>query len=374
MKPVQRIPVKTASRQYNVIVGSELLSDAGALLCRELRLPAEAGVVVSSEPVWKHWGEALGSSLNQAGFRWNHILIPDGEEAKRLSTLEQAAEQMVAHHVDRSTLVIAFGGGVVGDVAGFLAATFMRGLRYVQIPTTLLAQVDASVGGKTGVNLAGGKNMLGCFHQPECVLADTAVLSTLSDREYRAGLYEVIKSGAICDTQLFFHAERHSRQILARDAEAILRCVEGSVRVKANIVSQDERETGLRRILNFGHTIGHALESDSNYTQFLHGEAIAWGMIAAAKLASDLGRAPGDVSDRIREVVFSYGALPTINGDVTAIATRVAADKKTVGGKNHFIFVPQLGKAEVVSDIPHDAVVSAVAYVKGLSRSQGAQA
>src|SRR5437660_10485499 len=230
MEPVQRIPVKTASRQYNVIVVSELLSDAGALLCRELRLPAEAGVVVSSEPVWQHWGEALGSSLNQAGFRWNHILIPDGEEAKRLSTLEQAAEQMVAHHVDRSTLVIAFGGGVVGDVAGFLAATVMRGLRYVQLPTTLLAQVDASVGGKTGVNLAGGKNLLGSFHQPLAVLVDPAVLHTLPEREYRAGLYEVVKHGIIADPGLFWVMRQCVDAVMRHEPEVVDRMIVDWVR------------------------------------------------------------------------------------------------------------------------------------------------
>jgi 3-dehydroquinate synthase len=370
MKPVQRIPIKTASRNYNVIIGSGVLADAGPLLCRELRLPAESCVVISSANVWKHWGETLAVSLDAAKLRWNKVLIPDGEPAKRLATLESAAEQMLAFGCDRSTLLLAFGGGVIGDIGGFLAASYMRGLRYVQIPTTLLAQVDASIGGKTGVNLEAGKNLLGSFHQPECVLVDPDVLSTLDHREYRAGLYEVIKSGAIADAQLFFHTEVHCDRILARDREAVLKCVEDSVRVKGGVVSQDERETGIRRHLNFGHTIGHALEAETHYDLLLHGEAVAWGMIAAARIAADLGRAPVAALDRIQKVVLSYGALPAIPAHDSNIVARVASDKKTVSRTNHFVVVPQIGRAEVVSNVPQDIIAGAVAYVRQLSHPQ----
>ncbi|MBV9670635.1 MAG: 3-dehydroquinate synthase [Acidobacteriales bacterium] len=364
---MQRIQVRTSSRQYNVVIGDNALSQAGSVICRELRLPVEHCIVLSSQRIWELWGKALGRSLDEARVRWSPVLIPDGEEAKRLATLELAAERMLEERADRRSLLIAFGGGVIGDIGGFLASAYMRGIRFVQIPTTLLAQVDASIGGKTGVNLAGGKNLLGAFHQPECVVIDPHVLSTLDEREFRAGMYEVIKCGAIADSELFSHCERHVDGLIARGPEAVLMAIEHSVQVKANIVSQDERETGLRRILNYGHTIGHAIEAVTGYSALLHGEAVAWGMIAAAHLARISQHAFAQVSDRIERVVLNYAPPPLPQLDANAVVDRVAFDKKTVGGANHFIFVPSIGHAEVVSGVARDAIFEAVAYIQQLA-------
>ena len=223
------------------------------------------------------------------GVAYEILYLPGGEERKRLAPVEALAEDMVRRGGDRTSVVIAFGGGIVNDMAGFLAAIFMRGIPVLQIPTTLLAQVDAAIGGKTGVNLVSGKNLIGSFHQPLAVLIDPAVLDTLPDREYRAGLYEIVKAGIIRETELFAYLAEHSADVLARRPEAVDRIIADSVRMKCEVVSSDEREGDLRRILNFGHTFGHALEAETGYTRFLHGEAVAWGMRAAVYLAERTG-------------------------------------------------------------------------------------
>jgi 3-dehydroquinate synthase len=364
-----RVPVKTSSHNYDVLIGSELLAQAGALLRSAAHVASEKIIVVSSESVWRHYSSTLTSSLDRVGLNWHPLLIGDGEQAKTLRTVEQAAEQLVALGADRSSIVVALGGGVIGDMAGFLAAIYMRGIRFVQIPTTLLAQVDASVGGKTGVNLVSGKNLIGSFHQPECVIIDPVLTCTLSDREFRAGLFEVIKSGAIADAKLFAFMETQRERILARDAEAVAYCVEASVRVKAHVVSVDERESGLRRILNFGHTIGHALEAEAHYSGLLHGEAVGWGMIAAAQIALLHGTSSEALARRIEEVVLNYGPLPAVAGEAESIVARIAGDKKTIGGKTHFVLVREVGQAAVVSDVSKDAALKAVEYVQELAHA-----
>jgi 3-dehydroquinate synthase len=260
---------------------------------------------------------------------------------------------------DRQSVVIAFGGGIVTDMAGFLAAMFMRGIPVIQIPTTLLAQVDAAVGGKTGVNLANGKNLIGAFHQPLAVLVDPAATQTLPDREYRAGLYEVIKHGIIASEPLFRLMTQRRDQVLAKCTAEVTEIIAESVRIKAEVVSADEKENGLRRILNFGHTFGHALEAETKYERFLHGEAVAWGMKAAAHLAVLAGMLPD--AREIIGAIESYGAIPGLDGiSVDALQRRLTADKKTVRGKVHFVLPVAIGKVEVVSGISEKHVTSAI--------------
>jgi 3-dehydroquinate synthase len=368
MTPVTRIPVRTKPRAYDVLLGTGVLDRAGSLLRSRLKLRNELIVVVSAENVWKHWGARLTKSLDRAKLRWTHTLIPDGERAKTLSTVESAAEQLTRLGADRTSALIAFGGGVIGDMVGFLAAIYMRGVRVVQIPTTLLAQVDASIGGKTGVNLTTGKNLVGSFHQPQCVLIDPQLLATLDEREFRAGIFEILKCGVIADRSLFESLERDRDRLLAREKKMLERSIEAAVRVKAAIVSKDERESGLRRLLNYGHTIGHALEAETQYKHFLHGEAVAWGMIAAALIGVASGKTSAKDAQRITTAVLQYSPLPVVQSNTHAIVARTASDKKTVGGKNHFIVATAIGRAIVISDVPTDVIARAVDQIKRLSR------
>ncbi|MGH9646295.1 MAG: 3-dehydroquinate synthase, partial [Bryobacteraceae bacterium] len=271
--------VETPQRAYNAIV------ERGALARVREFLPPRAGLifVVTTADVFKLHGKTLHQAISDR--KHKVLFFPGGEPNKRLSQLEALAEQMIAAGGDRSSIIIAFGGGIVGDVAGFLAAVFMRGIPVIQIPTTLLAQVDAAVGGKTGVNLVSGKNLVGSFHQPLVVLIDPDVLRTLPEREYRAGLYEIIKCGVIRDAELFRVLAEGADRVFAQEPETVDRIIADAVRIKAEVVTADEREGDLRRILNFGHTVGHALEADTQYQRFLHGEAVAFGMHAATALA-----------------------------------------------------------------------------------------
>jgi 3-dehydroquinate synthase len=269
------------------------------------------------------------------------------------------AGEMIDLGGDRQSVVIAFGGGIVTDMAGFLAAMFMRGIPVIQIPTTLLAQVDAAVGGKTGVNLANGKNLIGAFHQPLAVLVDPAATATLPEREYRAGLYEVIKHGIIASEPLFRLMTERRDQVLAKCAPEVAEIIAESVRIKAEVVSADEKENGLRRILNFGHTFGHALEAETKYERFLHGEAVAWGMKAATHLAVLEGMLPG--AEEIVDAIESYGPVPSLTGiSVESIQRRLTADKKTIHGKVHFVLPVGIGAVKVVSGIDSERVTQAI--------------
>src|SRR5579863_2929355 len=292
--------------------------------------------VVTTADVWELHGSALKPAL---AARESHVLFfPGGEPRKRLAEVEALAEQMIAAGGDRSSVILAFGGGIVGDLAGFLAAIFMRGIPVIQIPTTLLAQVDAAVGGKTGVNLVSGKNLLGSFHQPLAVLIDPSVLVSLPPREYHAGLYEIIKSGVIRSEPLFrIFADRRD-EVLAQSPEVVDRIIAESVRIKAEVVSADERESGLRRILNFGHTFGHALEAETHYTRFLHGEAVSWGMRAATRLAETLEMISPEDSTAIIKVLEAYGPIPSCDRiGRTELQIRLLRDKKTIQSRVHFV-------------------------------------
>jgi len=272
------------------------------------------------------------------------------------------AEQMLAAGADRSSVVVAFGGGIVNDTGGFLAAIFMRGIPVIQVPTTLLAQVDAAVGGKTGVNLVSGKNLLGSFHQPLAVLIDADVLSTLPEREYRAGLYEIIKCGVIRDANLFSLLDEGIASVLAKEPAVVEQIIAAAVRIKAEVVSADEREGGLRRILNFGHTVGHALEAETQYSRFLHGEAVAFGMRVATVLAERVTDLK-DAAD-IDRVIVNYGPIPSLNGvRANNLAKRLASDKKTIQGNVHFVLPVKIGEVTVVSGIDDRVVLESIEAV-----------
>ncbi len=324
-------------------------------------IPERAGklFVVTTQDVWKLHGAVLEGQF--APEKLAVLFFPGGESKKRLSSVEELAGQMLERHADRTSVVMGFGGGIVTDVSGFLAAIFMRGIPVVQIPTTLLAQVDAATGGKTGVNLVGGKNLIGSFHQPLAVLIDPEVLSTLPAREYRAGLFEVIKCGVIRDPALFRLLKDRPDDVLAMKPDVVDELISAAVRIKADVVSADEREGDLRRILNFGHTVGHAIEAETEYVRFLHGEAIAWGMLAATRLAEMLGKLGERDAKEIKRTVCRYGPLPPakdLNPD--ALLARLASDKKTLQGKVHFVLPVKIGAVEIVSGIEPATIRQAV--------------
>jgi 3-dehydroquinate synthase len=361
---VKRIRVRLKQNGYDVLIGGGLLHRAGREVKRLLPSTGSRVFIVTSPTVRRHWGDALEKSLKQAKVDYAVLEMNDGEPAKRLDSLERLAEQMVNGGADRKSLVLALGGGVIGDCAGFLAAIFLRGIPVVQVPTTLLAQVDASIGGKTGVNLSAGKNLIGAFHQPRAVLVDPDVLSTLNDREFRAGLFESLKCGVIRDKALFDFMCRHRAKVLGRDRKALLRIIVDSIRVKAEVVAADEKESDLRRVLNFGHTIGHALESATGYTHFLHGEAVAWGMIAAAAIACDSGFCSPEIAEQITVAVKAYGPLPMVKCGVGEIMGRLSADKKTVAGAVHFVLPLKIGKVKIAGDVPAEVVRQAVEQIR----------
>jgi 3-dehydroquinate synthase len=291
------------------------------------------------------------------------LFLAPGEEHKTLKSVERLLRQMSSVGGDRGSLLIAFGGGIVGDVGGFLAAIYMRGIPYVQVPTTFLAQVDSSVGGKTGVNLPEGKNLVGSFHHPLVVFADIGMLGTLPDRELRAGLMESVKAGIIRDRTLVRFMEEHAHDILSRDSKALEKVIAASIRMKAGVVNKDERENGLRMILNFGHTIGHALEQATAYKILLHGEAIGWGMIAALFLAGKRGTISGPQFERLESLVHLYGPLPPLKLRAAKVIAATGSDKKNVGGVRRFVLPLGIGDAGVVEDVTGAELEGAVGYM-----------
>jgi 3-dehydroquinate synthase len=349
--------IATPARAYDAVIERGILRRAVEFL------PARTGklFVVTTEDVWGRHGAQLEAALKQQPP--TVLFFPGGEERKRIAEVEALAEQMVAAGGDRTSVVVAFGGGIVNDLGGFLASIFMRGVPVLQIPTTLLAQVDAAIGGKTGANLQSGKNLIGTFHQPLAVLIDPDVIATLPDREYRAGLHEIIKAGIIVDLELFEIFENQRERVLRRDPAVLEHVIAAAVRIKAEVVSQDEKESGLRRILNFGHTIGHALEAETNYARLLHGEAVAFGMIAAARIAVDAAGLPAADAERIAEVVQAYGPIPPLDGiEPERLVARLASDKKTLQGKVHFVLPVRIGAVKVLSGIPETRVIAAIEW------------
>jgi 3-dehydroquinate synthase len=324
-------------------------------------IPAGKGriFVVTTHDVWDLHGDKVMAALEHRAA--DILFFAGGEANKRISHVEELAGQMMERGADRSSIVVAFGGGIVTDMAGFLAAIFMRGIPVIQIPTTLLAQVDAAVGGKTGVNLVAGKNLVGSFHQPLVVLIDPGVLHTLPEREYRAGLYEIIKAGVIADAPLFQTFADRRDDVLAQSALVVDYLIAEAVRIKAEVVSADEKESGLRRILNFGHTFGHALEAETKYVRFLHGEAISWGMRAATYLAESSGKLSAAATLAIIDVLDRFGPIPSLDGiSAEALRNRLVKDKKTIQNKIHFVLPIRIGATEVTADVAPEAVSAAI--------------
>src|SRR5216684_7980512 len=358
-----RIPVKTSSCGYEGVIEQNVLARAGVVL-RALLGSAQPLFVVTVPPVRRRWGRVLLQSLEASGFSPMVLEMRDGERFKRLSTVEDLAEKLVKAGADRKAVVLAFGGGVVGDVAGMLASVYMRGVKLVQIPTTVQAQLDAAIGGKTGVNLRAGKNLVGTFYQPQIVLIDPATLATLPPREFRSGMYEALKAGVIGNPELFARLENSSIASLRKDKDFLTWVLAESVRLKAQVVSADEKESDLRRVLNFGHTIGHALEAATAYRRFLHGEAVAWGMIAATKISIELGLCDSAAYDRIVKAIRAWGSLPRVTVQTAKALKLMQSDKKTEAGSLHFVLPKEIGKVEIVKNVPERAIAAAMAEIR----------
>jgi 3-dehydroquinate synthase len=358
MSLVRTLPIQTASAAYNMLLGEDLLADLPQHLGDIFGERPRRYFVVTSPEIWALWSEVFLSGFAADGGP-AVLLLPAGEHHKRLAALERLAQQLAAAGADRGSILIAFGGGVIGDVTGFLAAIYMRGLDFIQVPTTLLAQVDSSVGGKTGVNLAAGKNLIGSFHHPRLVLADTGVLRTLPPAEVRAGLFESLKAGLIYDRALFEFIERHTAALLRQETEPLTHVIAESVRIKACVVSQDEREAGLRMILNFGHTVGHAIEALTHYRGLLHGEAVGWGMRVAVEASRKRGL-PDTDADRILWAIDGLGlpSLPRLTA--RRLLNAAAGDKKRIGGIRHFVLLDRIGQASVVDDLSDDELLQAI--------------
>lgn len=346
------VDVHLGDRSYPILIGRDLLRRPAAL---RPWVGGDSALVVTNDVVAPLYLEAAESALGDV--RVARCVLPDGERFKNLDTLNRVFDQALREHLDRATTVVALGGGVIGDMAGFAAAVYQRGVAYIQLPTTLLAQVDSSVGGKTGVNHALGKNMIGAFHQPRCVLADTATLDSLDDRQLRAGLAEVIKYGLIADADFFDWLEQNLQALLRRDPEALAQAIERSCRIKAAIVAEDEYERGRRALLNLGHTFGHAIETGTGYDSWLHGEAIAAGMCMAARLSERLGTIDAAARGRV-ESIFEAAGLPTACPPLGADRMRslMAGDKKVLAGVIRLVLLDAIGAARVVADYPPDAL------------------
>ncbi|OWJ58643.1 3-dehydroquinate synthase [Inquilinus limosus] len=360
----ETIRVGLGPRSYDIVIGPGALAEAGARITALGR--GKRVIVVADARVAGLHGAALEASLAAAGITAETLTVPPGEATKSMAVLADLLDRILALGVERRTLLVALGGGVVGDLAGFAAATALRGLDFVQIPTTLLAQVDSSVGGKTGVNSKHGKNLIGAFHQPLLVLADTALLATLPARELRAGYAEVAKYGALGDADFFAWLEEHGPTLLAGDGDAMIRAVKRSCEMKAEIVGQDEREAAQRALLNLGHTFGHALEAETGYGDaLLHGEAVAIGMVMAFDLSVRLGLCPAADRDRLARHLEAVG-LPTRPArdrawSVGALLHHMTRDKKVKDGRMTFILVRGIGQAFVTSEVPAEPVAAVLA-------------
>ncbi|MFZ5906481.1 MAG: 3-dehydroquinate synthase [Nitrospirota bacterium] len=353
---MEKIRVQLGERSYDIVLGNSILDGIGEEL-RAFHLSPKIAMV-SNPTVLPLYGKQVSDSIRDAGFELLTVTVPDGEEHKNLDTLRQVYNELLRFRLDRKSALIALGGGVVGDLAGFAASTYMRGIPYIQIPTTLLAQVDSSVGGKTGVDHELGKNMIGAFWQPRLVWIDGDTLKTLPERQFRAGLAEVIKYGVIADRELFAFLEENTERVMNLEPEAVIRIIRRSCEIKAGVVAEDERESGLRAILNFGHTIGHALETVTGYTRFLHGEAVAIGMHLEARLAVRLGLIPEDQAVRIQNLIQAYGLPADKPGDVKeqSLFLSMQLDKKAVAGELKFILPREIGSAEIFRGVTDTAI------------------
>jgi 3-dehydroquinate synthase len=358
---MKTLNVRLKDRSYQIKIKTQALDEAGEFARHTLGEKARNAIVASNPTVDGLYGKRLDSSFRRAGFRVHRFLIGDGERFKNLRTAESLYKYLIEQKIERSDFIVALGGGVVGDLAGFVAATYLRGLKFVQIPTTLLAQIDSSVGGKTGVNHALGKNLIGAFHQPALVVIDPETLGSLPPREMRAGLQEAIKYGVIKDRRLFYRIAREVEALKQGDASALTHLITRSCEIKARVVEQDEREGGLRRILNFGHTIGHALEAVTHYRRFHHGEAVGQGMRAASAIAERAGLLAANEREAIDEAIVSVGHLPRTNNlALHDIMDAIQRDKKAEAGRIAFILPVEIGRVVIKSDLPLPLIRSSI--------------
>jgi 3-dehydroquinate synthase len=350
-----RIEVQTGDRTSAILIGEGIVDRLSALL--DAQSIGARRFLVSSPVVWSFHGPQIQQALGGG----EAILIPDGERYKNLQSVSRIYESLIRSNADRGSALIAIGGGVIGDTAGFAAATYLRGITLVHVPTTLLAQVDSSIGGKVGVNHTLGKNLIGAFHQPALVAVDPLLLRTLPRREFRSGLYEVVKYGMIASRALFDRVARDTKAIFDRDPAVLGPAIVESARIKADVVSKDEREGGLRRILNYGHTVGHALEAVTKYRRFLHGEAIAYGMLAAADLAVARGALAERERHALAQLITLLGPLPPI-GDLSIgeVLEAVRRDKKVVHGRLHFVIAIEIGATTTVDDVTEEELRAAL--------------
>lgn len=357
----QTIQVGLGERSYPISIGSGLIDSIGHRLQQQGNI-AKRYALISDDRVAALYGERVLQSFESAGIACELLTFPHGEASKHLQTIGDLASSLAERGFDRKDGLIALGGGVTGDITGFLAAIYMRGIPFVQVPTTLLAQVDSSVGGKTGVDIPQGKNLIGVFYQPKAVYIDTEVLATLPREEFLGGMAEVIKYGASIDAAFFAWLREHRQAILALEPSCIIPMVKRCCEMKAAVVEQDEREGGLRRILNFGHTIGHAVEAASGY-RLIHGFAVAIGMVAVAELAVRAGIAPAEVAQEMRQILYEYELPTTIPSEYAPQTLRafLRTDKKTVGGRVFFVLPEQLGRVRITDQVAEadlDAVIA----------------
>ena len=346
MTNTEQIDVQIEPWPYKVHVGENVIDQ----LDKILTAAGSTGkrFIISSQPIWQLHGDLIANAVHGE----ERILIPDGERSKNLQNVSRLYESLIRGGADRASTIVSVGGGVIGDVVGFAAATFLRGVQLAHIPTTLLAQVDSSVGGKVGVNHALGKNLIGAFHQPIVVVADPLLLKTLQRREFRAGLYEIVKYGVIASRELFDFVSQGLPAIFKRESKILVPIISKSCRIKANIVAKDERESGLRRTLNFGHTIGHAVEAVSRYRRFRHGEAIAYGMLAAADLAVSRKIFRESDREKLATLIANLGPLPSVRDlSVSEIIEAIRRDKKVIKGRLHMVLPIKIGETIIVADI-----------------------
>src|SRR5919204_6285706 len=351
---MQTVTVPLGERRYSIYIGQGLLEKLGDFL-GQLPLTKKA-LVVTQPAIRAIYGDRVLGSLRAHGFAAEAFEILDAEEAKSLTWLETIYDHLIDLRLDRRSPLIALGGGVVGDLAGFAAATYLRGIPFVQIPTTLLAQVDSSIGGKTAINHPRGKNLIGAFYQPRLVLVDVDTLQTLAARELRSGLAEVVKYGGIANPELFQLLEEHATDVLRGDSELLTRIIRDCCQIKADVVAADEQEGGLRAILNFGHTFGHAIEAAGGFSTYTHGEAVAIGMLWATELSRRLGMCRPDLPERLRKLLRTLGLPTALTTSLQGIRDALLLDKKAVGGRLRFILVEELGKVSLRDDVPSQLV------------------
>ncbi len=361
---MQRVKVSLKERSYEILIGAECLEGVSAHV--ENICPSGTVALVTNTTVFGLYGEKLLEALRAKALKVHTIVIPDGEQYKDYFWAYHILTEMLQAGLDRGSCLVALGGGVVGDIGAFCASLYMRGIALVQVPTTLLSQVDSSVGGKTGVNHPLGKNMIGTFYQPKLVWIDVSTLKTLPEREFLAGMAEVLKYGVILDREFFGFLEGSRQEILNLEPEVLQKVVKRCCELKAEVVSKDEREAGLRAILNYGHTIGHAIETLTNYRGFLHGEAVAVGMVAEAIISEALGYLNSDESQRIRTTINDYGLPVSIRMNIgpDAMLQAMARDKKARKGALTFVLPEQIGKVRIERDVPEVAVLEAISKVK----------